>query len=522
MARFFQTLLAFFKALWSRFMAFGQRIGWFKIAVAAVGILVGLVGARVMLGGSPVVAPENTVRQVTVQSVAELSNLGSPLSLVGTVQSTAQATLRAESAGPVIAVYHSLGDYVAAGAVLAELENASQRAAVLQAQGGVDAAQAALNKISVSGESAKATALNALLSAYASVDSAIRATADTMITNPTGNNPQFTVTSSDSQLVATINNTRILLTTILNRESSRASTLTQSDDLAAEIAKTLEEVRAARTFIDTIIAALNSGIPSATVSQTTISGYIIVATAARTSLTTALSSLASAQSTLASAQQPGTNGASPDIAAGQAALTQARGALAAARANLEKSIIRAPISGTINSLSLKRGDFVQQLSPVATIANNAALEIVAYLSQQDTISSAEGDRVDIDGGGNGIITHIAPALDPVTKKIEMRIGVLNNVSLLNGQSVIVSLPHSVKTTPAKPGSKITIPISAIKVGAQEVDVFIVASSTATAHPVILGELLGDRVVVTAGLTPDMTIVVDARGLRDGETVEIVK
>jgi len=41
-----------------------------------------------------------------------------------------------------------------------------------------------------------------------------------------------------------------------------------------------------------------------------------------------------------------------------------------------------------------------------------------------------------------------------------------------------------------------------------------------AHEVTLGALLGERVVIASGLTPDMRIVVDARGLREGEKVEV--
>ena len=39
-----------------------------------------------------------------------------------------------------------------------------------------------------------------------------------------------------------------------------------------------------------------------------------------------------------------------------------------------------------------------------------------------------------------------------------------------------------------------------------------------AKPVALGSILGDRIVVLSGVIPDMQIVVDARGLADGDTV----
>ncbi len=510
-----------FTAQWSRFIAFGRRVGWGKVSIAVVVLVILLIVVRSFFGSTAATTVLNTIPQVTVSSVADLSNQTNPLSIVGTVQSTNEATVNAETSGSVTAVYHTLGDYVAAGTILAELENSSQRAAVQQAQGGVDAAQAALNKISVGTESNKSASVNALLSAYSSVDSAIRGTSDPMFSNPTTNNPQFTITSSNSQLVSQINSTRPTLSTILTREHTRVGTLSENDDIGAELNKTIDEVRTIRNFLDSIVSALNNGIPGGSVSQSTIDADLAAATAARTSLTTTLSSLTAAQSAFTNAQQSGSTGSSPDVAAGKAALTQAQGALAAARANLEKSILRAPISGTVNKFSLKRGDFVSQFSAIATIANNGALEIVAYLSQQDTNTSAVGDKVTIEGGNTGIITHIAPALDPVTKKIEVRIGVSNSASLVNGQSVIVTLPHSNKPTTSKPNAAITIPITALKIGATDTTVFTVASSTLVAHTVTIGELLGDRVVIVSGLTPDMTIVTDARGLREGETIEIV-
>jgi multidrug efflux pump subunit AcrA (membrane-fusion protein) len=70
-------------------------------------------------------------------------------------------------------------------------------------------------------------------------------------------------------------------------------------------------------------------------------------------------------------------------------------------------------------------------------------------------------------------------------------------------------------------SRVTIPIAAIKVEAERVTVFTVnPDSTVTPHEVTLGALLGDRVEITQGLTGDMMIITDARGLREGQKVEV--
>jgi multidrug efflux pump subunit AcrA (membrane-fusion protein) len=72
------------------------------------------------------------------------------------------------------------------------------------------------------------------------------------------------------------------------------------------------------------------------------------------------------------------------------------------------------------------------------------------------------------------------------------------------------------------GARITLPLSALKVGADSISVFTVdADKKLVPHVVVLGTLLGDRVVIESGIDANMQIVTDARGLQPGQTV-IVK
>ncbi len=541
----------FIRTAFPRFVRWGSRVGWWKVGIASAALILVIAGVSSLFGGSEsLAAPAPQVHSVEVKSVAELSNQTSPLSVVGQVSSKSEATVRAERSGQVTGVYKTLGDPIAAGSVAAELENASERAAVLQAQGAVEAAEANLSKItggarseqrailesnrtnaSASLDAAQAVGVNTLLSAYATADNAIRGTTDKMFTNPEGHSPIFNVTSSDSQLSMKIENVRPVISGYLKRETLASLTLSASSNLSVEISATETEMRAIRSFLDMIISALNKGIGTSGASASTIATYLSEATAARTTLTTALSSLSGATQGLVAAksaldvahknlEQGVTGGQVEDVAAAKAALKQAQGGLAAARANLEKTIIRAPISGTINSFSLKRGDYVQQSSPVLTVANNSALEIVAYVTENDAHDIAAGRTAAIEGGVSGVVTKIAPAIDPLTKKIEVRIGVSgNDGALINGQSVLVSITRARVT--AKDLSRVSIPVSAIKIGSDETIVFTLdAENKLVPHPVIVGTLLGDRVVITEGLTLDMQIVTDARGLRADEKVEL--
>ena len=479
---------------------------------------------------------------VHVSKVSDLSNGGSSFSVVGSVQSDTEANVLTQSGGEITHVYRQLGDVVSAGTIIAEMDNASQRAAVLQAEGGLQSAQAALAKTSGSArpeqltilqsaaQSARAAAANALLGAYGATDDSVHHTADAMFSNPDTYAPTLNLTVTDSQLPVDLQNGRVALGAILKRERSVNSSITPDSSSAmlhAEIATTETEVRTARSFFDTLITALGKSIATQSVSATNIATYQANASAARSALTGMLSSLSAADAAITAADQNltvgTTGGASQDVAGAEAGITSAQGGLAAARAALEKTIIRAPISGTINALPISQGNFIGANAPAATIANNHALEIITHVTESDAKRIAVGQSVAISGGASGVITRIAPAIDPLTNAIEVKIGVVGSQSsLTNGQSVTASFAAATNAPVTKAvNATITIPIIAAKITPSGPIVFTVtSSSTLASHPITFGPILGDRVTITSGITSNMQLVTDARGLYDGETVAI--
>jgi RND family efflux transporter MFP subunit len=242
-----------------------------------------------------------------------------------------------------------------------------------------------------------------------------------------------------------------------------------------------------------------------------------------------MSALASAKSAYdaslagaATAANSATGGTSNSIAAAQANVKSALGALDAAQANLEKAIVRSPISGTIVSLPVTQGDYVSSFSPVAVISNPGALEVDTYVTSDDAKTLTVGGSAVIDGTTSGTIVFIAPALDPTTGKIEVKIGITGNQnSLTDGSTVTVALTRSTSSVTAAGAATttpITIPIESAKITPEGPVVFTVSSSTLVANPVVFGAITGDQVVIESGITPETDIVTDARGLSDGETV----
>ena len=500
------------------------------IVLALVGIF-----SWAFSGDEAVVETENTIREVRVASVSELMGGGSALSAVAEIQSVNEAKISPEMGGRIVRVRATLGDRVAAGQILAEIENASQRAAVLQAEGIFEAAKAALSKVQggtreeqlsileTAVDGAKGSVVTTLLSAYGTMNSSIEGGTDQMFNGIEMGQINFIVPTSNQQTELELEHQRDKFITVLSRENANAKSLTKNSDLETELSTTEAELRTARTFMDTILKALADAIPNDNITASEIATFKSEATAARAALTASLSAVAGARSALEVAKknlEQGVTGAqSQDVAGATAAVKQAQGSYNAALANLEKTILRSPISGTLNNFTIKLGDTVAPSQQVAIVSNNNALEGIMYVTEEDTNRIAVGQKVSLEGDIQGTITKIAPALDPVTRRIEVRIGLPADAKIGNGESVRVTIAKDplAKETVTGP---LTIPITALRMEANRSLVFAVENNLLVAKEVEIGKLSGDSVQISSGLTLDSEIVVDARGLKEGKEVKI--
>ncbi len=483
-------------------------------------------------GGESVTEEAPAKREVTVATVAELMGGSAGVSAVAEIKSVSEAKITTEMGGRISRVSATLGSRVGAGQVLAELDNASQRAAVLQAEGIFEASKASLSKLQggtreeqlavleAGYESAKGGVVNSLLTAYATVDSAVKDTADQMFSGIELGQVQFTVLTSNQQRENDLEARRVALSPVLLRQSSASRTINTSSDLNAELDKAEKEVRDARTFIDILIAALNDAIPSDTTDTADIAAFKAAASGARASLTGTLSAITGARAGLETSKkglEQGVVGAqSQDLAAAQASVKQAQGAYNGALAALEKTIIRSPISGTLNNFTVKLGDIVSPSQQVAIVSNNNALEAVFYVSENDRNKIAVGKKIPL-GDETATITRVAPALDPVTRRIEVRAGLAANSKFTNGETVRVVLEGSV--TPQNSNAPLTIPLTALRMSGERTFVLEVVDGKIVTKDVTIGKISGDSVQVQDGLMLEDELVVDARGLKEGQEVE---
>lgn len=508
---------------------YGKRTVLIFLAVVVALVVTGVAVKLLFSPGAPVQTAVEDVPEVTVSSINALGG-ESLFRVVGTVRAVSEARLQTESGGRVTSVNVTLGQRVAAGTILASLENASQNAALLQAQGAYEAARANAATSESGTESAetnlfsaKTAAVNTYKNAFIAADSAVRNTVDDLFTEPTSALPGFRLNSYGD--APSLNAKRIALETVLDAWASELQDV-NAHNIETYLNGAQDDVDQIARFVQTLSEIVARQEASASFTQTEKDTLEAEFLSIRSSLNQTAQALQSAEAAITSAEEALTRaeiaGSEGTVSLAQAQLKSALGSLHAAQANYEKTLVRTPISGVVNALYLTEGTYVSPSQQAAVVANNNALEISTSLSAEDANMVAIGDTVTIDETHSGSIIAIAPAIDPLSGKKEVRISVSDDTGLENGSTVSISFA---KSDPAEDSdtSEIVLPLTALKMTANGPVAFEVSpENLLVALPVTLGEIYGDSVVITSGLSSNSQIVVDARGLKEGEKVTITQ
>lgn len=410
---------------------------------------------------------------------------------------------------------------------MATIENNSQRAALVQAQGAYEAALAAsaqsgvgLNEAQTGVAAAQNAAINAFRQANNTVNSTIYNTIDTFFANPQSVLPGLKLSGRGNTDV--FNNERVAYQQILPAFQSRANAISANSNLESELAYAKTQVERTISFVDLFITVLNKEDNGNRYTETelqTLSGNFSTLRASlintRSSLDGALSGLASAKDGARRAELAASGG---QVSASDAQVKIALGSLQAAQANYQKTIVRSPIQGVVNAFYLKTGDYASVGQPAGIIANNNGLQVKTFVNEIDSANLNVGDTVTIEGGASGVITAKAAALDPSNGKIAVVVGVNPNSNLTNGATVKITFSQVSNTEVT---DRILVPLSALKITSSGSVVFTVSDDKKLVSvPVTQGQLYGENIELTSGVTKETRIVTDARGLKEGQEVTI--
>ena len=362
------------------------------------------------------------------------------------------------------------------------------------------------------------------------MDDAVRGKTDAAFSSPTFEEAKLAISIPDAYLSTSLEVKRRSIEKMLRMREQRNKTLTQASDLVTELNAMQSETQTVKAYLDDLFTAYSKALPDSSFSQSSLDAGKTSTQIARQAITGTISAVVTSRASVTSsltANQVAGGGSqsSGTLASSDAQVKQALGSYNAALSRLEKTIVRSPITGTLNSLTIATGDYVSAFTQIAVVSNNGALEVVSFVTESDAKRITVGSLATIDRVVQGVVTRVASAIDPTTKKIEMRIGIRDaRTSLINGQSVGIIIPKRKNTVSSKVAtSPITIPLSALKLTPRGATVFTVSSSgVLVSIPVREGAILGEQIQILSGLVGVEEIVVDARGLKDGLTVEIAQ
>ncbi|MBL7045033.1 MAG: efflux RND transporter periplasmic adaptor subunit [Parcubacteria group bacterium] len=510
------------------------------LIIALISILVGVAIGFAILSRSKKTDDNvivETLKEVSIISIKDLQEKDIPLPLVGGVTSENEVTVKTEVSGEVIGVYANVGEFVQKGRIIAEIENSLQRAQVASAEAalaktlqGSRSEQISILELKLQQaddllSEAKQATINTLRSEFATADDVVRNKIDQFISNPESENPKLTFVVTNSQLAIDIETGRSVLGNILEDWNNKLNNATQESDLFALLDESESNLTYLRDFLDTSALAVNSLNANSGLSQTTIDGYKTAVLTSRTNINTSLSDISSAKDNLNNKivsydiakkqQEEGfAGGREEDVLVARASLRQAQ-------VTLEKTIIRSPISGTINDIEIEKGNFVSLFEPALVVSNSDALEITTYITEDDKQHINIGAQALIESEFVGTVSEVAPALDKKTKKIEIKIAIVDSeTDFIEGESVELEVERSfIVDTNVK---EIIVPISALKITTDGIFVFTLdKDNRLSKHEVSVGSIVGNGIIVFSGVTNDMEIVLDARGFKAGQEV-IVK
>lgn len=453
----------------------------------------------------------------------------------GLVQSMGQADLKSQLSAQIVSVNAKLGDTVSAGQILVQLQNND-----ISAQ--LDQAVARLNELKkgaraedvqlslTSAEETKTALINSIKDSYAKSDDAIHNRADKFFANPRQSNVEFlivadtaagkaTFQASDPELAIAAGKQKYALEKII--ADWRASIDALNDQSGAEsiensLALSKTNLQKEIDFTNSMAPLVNNLSNDNAVYKQIIDGYKAEFSAARSTVSGALSALQGAETAWRAANQT-LNIKLAGASAEQ--IKQAQAAVDALQATLAKTKIVSPISGKISYLSARAGELAAPGLLVATVVNPNALQVKAYVSESDLSAIAPGNPAIVGTNGAGIVSNISPAIDATARKAEVVIAVTKNPN----PAAIVGQSTSVKIAANNNSGNETylLPIQAIQFTGNE-NYALTANQDQIIQriPVTVGEIVGESVYVTLGLTPDMQIIPAVRGLKEGDRVKI--
>lgn len=462
------------------------------------------------------------------------------VSVSGTIVAAEEVELGFTASGRVARAYVRVGEAVRAGTILAEMDNGEMRATVSQREAALASQQAKLDSLKTgtrpeelsiaraSVESARVSlaqahesVIHAVRDAYTDADGAVRGTVDQFINSPRSATPSLTFNTSASQLAIDIPARRVTMEDVLSRWQARNTGLSVSSDVLAAAQEAQHDLSMTMLLLSDSASALSQAQTSQTVSAANIASYASNVSAERAATNVTSSALTSAvtayRAAIASLDQAQKNLAlkeagptKEDIAAQAAQVAAARADVDNARAQLSKTRIVAPFSGTVTRMDAKEGEIVSPNTPEISLMSVDRLHVESYVPEISValVRPANEAIITLDAYGSGATFRAKVASVDPAETIRNGVPMYRAILEFSEQDKRIKsgMTANVAITTARRENVISVPQG------------IVTTSSGREYVlVMIGEQIEEREVTTGAVSALGEIEI-LSGLSDGETV----
>lgn len=205
----------------------------------------------------------------------------------------------------------------------------------------------------------------------------------------------------------------------------------------------------------------------------------------------------------------------------QAVLAQRRSELALARQQLEDTVLRSPIDGTVRARMAFAGEYRAAGTPIVTVVRQDPLRLQLGVPERSAhdVRAGQAVRVTVEGESGvheGRIVRLSPAIAEGTRTLAIEASVPNADGRLRPGTfaradIIVSETHG-----------LVVPESAIVTFAGVEKVLTVKDGAAHEARIRTGAHSGDRVEVVDGLADGAVVILNAGSIADGAPVRIAQ
>ncbi len=207
----------------------------------------------------------------------------------------------------------------------------------------------------------------------------------------------------------------------------------------------------------------------------------------------------------------------------QAKLQQAQSARDMAKKALEDCRLVAPVSGVIGSITLRAGETALTSMPVCTVLDISRVKVKVSVPEREigSITKNTPTTVSVQAAGKqhlqGGTIEKGVTADAVTRTYDIRILLPNaDGALLPGMVANVSVQDEASDA----AERITLPVTAVQ---ENIDgskfVWLMKQGKAKRQTVNIGQLVGNRVVITSGLQEGQEIITEGyQKVSEGESV----